>query len=267
MMPRLLPSLLPLAGLALMAGCADAPLTMADSSSYSGTWIVTDAFPAGKVADAKAAPKGQAVSMEAGRAGDAAGRLCLTPLYTRGQAPLSSVVGAEAAALPELGKANAVLSVECGSQTFASYAMMADGSLLTRYGGWLLRLERGEKLAANPAPMMTAEASAQPMAMAAPPAIPAAMTAPAPEPAKVAPKTLVYLASYKTEAWAKKGWGILASGSPGLKAAEPVMKNVEIKGKGKFVRLFAGVGDDAAGKAVCKELRHQVAECGASGRE
>ena len=78
---------------------------------------------------------------------------------------------------------------------------------------------------------------------------------------------LVYLASYKTEAWAKKGWGILAAQSASLKGLEPVMRSVEIKGKGTFVRLFAAAKDEADGKRLCKELGHAISECGAAGRE
>ena len=200
--------------------------------------------------------------MEAGRAGDAAGRLCPSPRYGEGRAPLSAVTGATASDWPGLADRVATLTVDCAGKPFAIYAVMTDGTLLTRYGGWVLRLEHGEKLAANPAPMM-AEPPAAPMAVAALPAAAPPVAAP---PAPAAGK-LVYLASYKTEDWARKGWGILVGRSAALKAAEPVTKSVEIKGKGRFVRLFAGARDDGAGKAICKELGKAIAECGVAGRE
>ena len=86
-------------------------------------------------------------------------------------------------------------------------------------------------------------------------------------PHAAAPVLLVYLASYKTEAWARKGWGILTAQSASLKAVEPVTRNVEIKGKGTFVRLFAPAKDAADGKRICQELGKAIAECGAAGRD
>lgn len=253
-----------LGGLALLGGCATSSQPM-DGATHLGTWIVTDAFASGAVADAASAPRGQTIPMEAARAGDAAGRVCPSPRYVQDMATLGSVIGAAPSQESRLTQSVRVLAVECAGKPFATYAMMGDGAMLTRYGGWVLRLEHGEKLAANPAPMM-AEPAAPPMVLAA---MPAPMPAPAAEPAAAAPvaaKTLVYLASYKTEAWARKGWGILAGHSATLKTSEPVMKNVEIKGKGTFVRLFAGARDQAGGKMICKELGKAIAECGVAGR-
>jgi hypothetical protein len=250
-----------LGALAFLGGCAATPQPM-DGAAHLGTWIVTDAFASGAVADAASAPRGQTVPMEASRAGDAAGRVCPSPRYVQDMAPLGSVIGAVSPQGSRLAEQVRVLTVECAGRPFAVYAMMGDGVLLTRYGGWVLRLEHGEKLAANPAPMM-AEPAPPPMALAA---MPAPMPAPAAA-APVAAKTMVYLASYKTEAWAKKGWGILAERSATLKASEPVTKSVDIKGKGKFVRLFAGARDEAGGKMICKELGKTIAECGAAGRQ
>ncbi|WP_068437349.1 hypothetical protein [Magnetospirillum sp. XM-1] len=262
---RLSLTLSALGGLALLGGCAASPQPMDGSAWQFGTWIVTDAFASGPVADVNSAPRGQSVPMEAARAGDAAGRVCASPRYGRDRAPLASVIGAAAPDWPGMGEKVAILQVECAGKPFASYAVMGDGALLTRYGPWVLRLEHGEKLAANPAPMM-AEPTAPPMDVAA--LAPAAPPPPAAAPAPAAgPRKLVYLASYKTEDWAKKGWGILAGHSAGLKAAEPVMKTVDLKDKGRFVRLFAAAKDDAAAKAICKELGKAVAECGVAGRE
>ncbi|WP_043743290.1 hypothetical protein [Paramagnetospirillum magneticum] len=256
---RLSPPILSLGALVLLGGCAASPQPMA-GAWHNGTWIVTDAFASGAVADSASAPRGQAVPMEPGRAGNAAGGVCLTPRYLDDRAPLSSVVGASAPDWPGMADQVAVLVVECDGKPFARYAAMGDGALVTRYGAWVLRLEHGEKLAANPAPMM-AEPAAPPTVVAAVPAV--APPAPAPE----APRKLVYLASYKTEAWARKGWGILAERSASLKGSEPVMKSVDLKGKGKFVRLFAGAKDEGGAKLICKELGKTIAECGVTGRE
>jgi len=252
-----------LAALATLSGCAgqpdSAPSAPSDAARYRGTWIVTDAFPSGVVGDPASAPRGQSVPMEASRAGDPAGRVCLTPAYAEERAPLASVLGAAAPDWPGLGQVGPVLAVRCGAAPFASYAVMPDGALMTRYGGWVLRLEHGERLAARPAPMV-ADAAA---AAAPPPPPPAASPAPVAE----APRRLVYLASYKTEAWAKKGWDILAARSATLKGSRPVVRTVDLKDKGRFVRLFAGVGDDGAARAICGELGKAIAECGAAGRD
>lgn len=254
---------LALCGLAALGACASEP-SMEGAGRFKGTWIVTDAFPAGSVTDAASAPKGQNVRLMDDRAGDAAGRLCLGPVYSETPKPSAEVLGV--AGRPGLPDTLPTLTVRCGSGVFASYAAMPDGALLTRYGAWVLRLEPGERLAANPAPMVP-EPAAAPMQVA-PPAEPTPPPKTAAEPDKpAAPAKLVYLASYKTEAWAKKGWGILAARSATLKASQPVMKPVEIKGKGKFIRLFAGAKDEAAAKSVCRELGKTVTECGIAGRE
>jgi hypothetical protein len=264
-MRHLTAALAPLAVLGALAGCAgqadmEAPAAP-DTARYRGTWIVTDAFPSGAVADPASAPRGQPVPMEAARAGDPAGRICLTPAYAEERAPLASVLGAAAADWPGLGESVPVLVVRCGTAAFASYAMTGDGVLMTRYGGWLLRLEHGERLAAKPAPMVADAAAA-----AVPPPAPPPAASPAPAAAET-PRRLVYLASYKTEDWARKGWGILAARSAALKASQPVTRTVDLKDKGRFVRLFAGAGDEAAAKAICRELGKAIAECGAAGRE
>lgn len=260
--------LLSLGALTLLGGCAASPQPMA-GAWHHGTWIVTDAFASGVVVDAASAPRGQSVPMEAGRAGDAGGRVCPSPRYAEDRASVASVIGASAPDWPGMADKVQVLMVECAGKPFATYAVMGDGALLTRYGGWVLRLEHAEKLAANPAPMM-AEPVAPPMVVAPLPTVPLPTAAEPPvaaASASAAPRKLVYLASYKTEDWARKGWGILAGHSAALKGAEPVMKTVELKGKGKFVRLFAGAKDDGAAKLICKELGKTIAECGVMGRE
>ena len=251
-------------GVLALAACASQPtaMTTAPAGPTGGTWIVTDAFPAGAVTDMASAPRGQLVRLEAGMAGDSSGRACPWPVYRDGSMPLESVLGSSSGSLP--GR-SPVLEVDCAGQRFSTYAVMADGSLLTRHGAWLLRLERGDKLAANPAPMLP---DAPPMmltpATAPEPAHPLAAAEPSPP---AAPTMLVYLASYKTEAWAKKGWGILAAQSASLKAAEPVTRSVDIKDKGTFIRLFAPAKTAAEGKRICAELGKAISDCGATGRE
>lgn len=250
----------------LLSACASEPQSMG-ATPFGGTWIVTDAFPAGAVTDTASAPRGQMVRMDAGMAGDAAGRACPWPSYRDSKAVLSTVMGAGVPAPQSLASEVGVLTVDCAGSPFATYAVLADGSMLTRFGPWLLRLEHGEKLAANPAPMVP-EA---PMVLVPPPMADAHAAAPPPampEPQMAAaPPTLVYLASYKTEAWAKKGWGILAAQSASLKTLQPVTHAVDLKNKGKFIRLFAPAKDMAGSKLICKELGKAISDCGASGRE
>ncbi|RAU23098.1 hypothetical protein CU669_02735 [Paramagnetospirillum kuznetsovii] len=255
----------------LLAACSSGPTTMdSPATAFGGTWVVTDSFPAGGVTDMGSSPLGQMVRMDAAMAGDVAGRACPWPSYGDSKGVLGSVVGAITSPLPQsLESPVGVLEVTCAGQRFATYAVLADGSMLTRHGPWLLRLEHGEKLAARPAPMapepsMAPEAHMAPVAHMAIAAPAIAMDPPA---APAAPPKLVYLASYKTEAWAKKGWGILAAQSASLKALQPVTHAVDLKGKGKFIRLFAPAADEAAGKRICHELGKAISDCGASGRE
>jgi len=261
-------SSLVLLGAVLLAGCASQPEEVGMASPPGGTWIITDAFPAGAVTDAASAPRGQLIRMDAAMAGDAAGRLCPWPSYRDTRAPLGTVVGGSGGRVAE---DTPVLEIDCAGQPFARYAVMGDGSLLGRHGPWLLRLEHGEKLAANPAPMMP-----EPPMMSLPPAAPEPPASPPvakgesaveSSPAATVSRTLVYLASYRTETWAKKGWSILAGRSASLKTLQPVTRGVEIKGKGKFVRLFAAARDAAEGKRVCQELGKTIAECGTAGRD
>ncbi|CAA7612357.1 hypothetical protein [Magnetospirillum sp. SS-4] len=252
---------LSLAGLLLLGACAAGPETMTagPGAASGGIWIVTDAFPAGAVTDAASVPRGQRVRLDAAVAGDPAGRICPWPEYGESRTRLGDALGA-ARSGGELDREVVVLEVRCAGQRFARYAVQPDGSLLHRHGPWLLRLEHGEKLAGDPAPMTLEAPMPTPPATASPPPPMAEIHAPP-------PPVLVYLASYRTEVWARKGWTVLAAGSAGLRGLEPVTREVEIKGKGKFVRLFAPAPDAAAGKAICKDLGKVIGECGAAGRE
>lgn len=262
--PKRIGALVPAALLLSACATSPAPTSATPGVAYGGTWVVTDSFPAGTVTDPASAPRGQRVRMDAGMAGDAAGRSCPWPDYRESKANLAAVIGGDGATAA-LAAPVGMLEVDCAGTRFASYAIMADGSLLTRYGAWLLRLEHGERLAANPAPMTPPEpAAALPPPQEPPP--PVAQAAPPPA-VPAAPPHLVYLASYKTEAWARKGWGILAGHSASLKPLAPVLRPVDLKDKGKFVRLFAPAASAAEGRRICAELGKAIGECGAPGRD
>ncbi|HSV29998.1 MAG TPA: hypothetical protein VLL76_10580 [Candidatus Omnitrophota bacterium] len=135
--------------------------------------------------------------------------------------------------------------------------------------------------AAEPEAPQVVAAPAEPVAEAPPPPPapapapePVAAPAPAPEPAKAeapapAPdkRTLVYLASYKTEATAMRGWKILAKASPVLAKQTPVTTKVDLGKKGKFVRLYGMAADEAERASICKQVGKRVDECGARNRE
>jgi hypothetical protein len=96
------------------------------------------------------------------------------------------------------------------------------------------------------------------------------VTAAAPaKPTVAAPdkRTVVYLASYKTEAGAQAGWKVLAKASPILAKQKPVTQNVDLGAKGKFVRLYGMAADEAERTAICKQVGKRVDECGARNRE
>ena len=99
------------------------------------------------------------------------------------------------------------------------------------------------------------------------PAPAATETVKAPEPAKHDPRTLVYLASYKTEAQAQAGFKALSKTSPILSKQKPVTQAVDLGKKGKWVRLYGMAADEGQRKAICAQVGKQVDECGARNRE
>lgn len=91
------------------------------------------------------------------------------------------------------------------------------------------------------------------------------------EPSMVKPapdkRTLVYLASYKTEDRAKQGFKTLAKSSPLLARQEPILRSFDLGPKGTWVRLYAMADDEAGRKAICSQVGKRVDECGARNRE
>lgn len=79
--------------------------------------------------------------------------------------------------------------------------------------------------------------------------------------------TLVYLASYPSEAKARAGWNVLAKASPILARQEPRLQNHDLGKKGKWVRVYALAADEAERATLCRQLGKLVDECGARNRE
>jgi hypothetical protein len=242
-----------------LAACAAEPGTPVASQAApqpatapGGEWEVNQDWPAEAVGVLASPYLGQPVTLDAQRAVDAAGRLCKTPSYW-----LTTATAAEALGNPAQPQAardatpRAVLTVTCDGQPFATLVNQPDGSWLTRANSWVLRIGRPVP---KPAPVVE---------MA---------PAPAPAPAPVAaprhdPRTLVYLASYKTEAHAKAGFKTLGKSSPILAKQQPVTQAVDLGKKGKWVRLYGMAASEAERAAICKQLGKQVDECGARNRE
>lgn len=120
--------------------------------------------------------------------------------------------------------------------------------------------------------------AAEPTPLTAPAAMPETTAAPAAMPETTAPakETVVqsmptdhrtiYLASYRTEKRALKGFHELQGKSQGLKDAQPVYKTVDIPHKGHFVRLFADVNTPAMADQTCNDLIKLLPDCGSSKR-
>gem|GEM_PF-4437419 len=68
---------------------------------------------------------------------------------------------------------------------------------------------------------------------------------------------LLHLASYKSEAAARRGWEQLSRQAQGrLEGMSPVIREVDIPGRGHFVRVMAGpVSSAADGRERCQPLR------------
>jgi len=232
---------------------AAAPTARAMAVAPGGIWQVAAVFPAGR--DMLV---GQQMRLEATEATDALGRICASPVWSRGEATEADFLGARH---PGLARTVPTITADCAGRPFASFALWPDGSLMTRADGFVLRLERAEALARPPAPTpMPAETHAPP-----PDAAPAEHHPPAHARTHAEPPGtdhLVYLASYGSNAAAEKGWRLLAAKSAAIAKASPEMKPVDIKGKGKFVRLYAKAGSDAEAGAMCGEVEHDLPGCG-----
>lgn len=73
----------------------------------------------------------------------------------------------------------------------------------------------------------------------------------------------IHLASYKDPGNAEKGWQqLLAANRDQLQGLRPLVRKVDITGKGTFYRLHAGpVADEAQGKAICRVLAQRGSYC------
>lgn len=245
---------------ALAAPAKDSPTAAAPG----GRWVVAAAYPAGAVRAGEKGPVGQ-VMMLGATANDPAGRLCPQPVYRNGTASLEALLGGSrpSPAAEGLLPALPMVTVDCHGKLFVALARGRDGALLTRSGPWLLRLERSDK--ARTAKAVATRTEPRPPAAAAPPAQPpfALDTAPG-LPTKGA--RLVYLASYRSDANALRGWAVLKKRAAALSEAQPVTRSIDIPAKGTFVRLFAAVADDGLKSRICDAIKAEAADCGAGGR-
>lgn len=255
-------------GLALGACASDpdmaaAPAAPKPASAPGGQWVVADDYAAEPVGALKSPYLGQPVVLDAARAVDPAGRLCKSPQYWEGSAPAAEALGhptqPQAAHDPAPRR---TVTVTCDNMAFATLVEQPDGTWLTRINAWVLKLD---KPAAKPMALTEVAPLPEPAPMAA------VEPAPAPEPVKAKPKqdprTLVYLASYKTEAQAQKGFKTLAKASAVLAKQQPVTHPVDLGKKGKWVRLYGMAADEAERATLCKQLGKLVDECGARNRE
>lgn len=102
----------------------------------------------------------------------------------------------------------------------------------------------------------------------------AAQPAPSTQPQQTAPRTLagaevasgsvaLHLASYKEQANAERGWRELSgANSDLLGGARPIVRRVDVPGKGLFYRLYAGpVADMENARALCAALKARNIYC------
>ena len=79
-------------------------------------------------------------------------------------------------------------------------------------------------------------------------------------------KRQVYLASYRKESLAMKGFAQIKAKSSALSDAKPVLKSVTLPKKGHFIRLFAEVEGAATADKVCNDLKTVIKDSCAPGR-
>lgn len=256
--------------LLFLAACASQPtepmVTKVAATPPGGMWEVVTAVtaepqPTSMTAQPPATPMtapylGQKMMLAADAAGDPAGRLCKSPAYQGWDANPATVLGPSRSEMTRSGALRPVLAVLCDGQSFGSYVSQPDGSLMTRVNNWVLTLNRAAPPPAPPPVVLTPEP---------PPAL-VVTSAPAPVPMPER-RTLVYLASYKTEASALVGWKVLAKASPILAGQKASTQPVDLGKKGKWVRLYAMAADEDERAKLCKQLGKLVDECGARNRE
>lgn len=217
-----------------------------------GQWEVTETLAVEPTGGNAAPYLGQKLGLYDKSASDPAGRSCDNPVYMGWEASPASVIGSAAKG----DEPRPVMEVTCKGEAFGTYVGMADGSLVTRVNNWLLTLNRVSAETAK---------APEPVKMAEPP-----KPEPKPEPAKMAEpdkRTIVYLASYRSEKQAQAGWKVLAKKSPILAKQQPVFNHVDLPKKGKWVRLYGLAGDEAERAAICKQVGKLVDECGSRLRE
>jgi hypothetical protein len=235
-----------------------------------GLWMVTDIFESGRGAKdpGLAALIGQQVRLDVTEAGDVLGRTCAKPAYRQTEVSEAAFLGAvtRAREFPQLRRPVITTEVSCGGEPFGTYAQWRDGSLMVRSGPLLVRLERAgsavvpARMAAIPPEASPPQHTPAPRIIPAPAALPAA-------PATSVAKELVYLASYHDEKQALRGWASLTATSPTLAGLKPETRPVDLKAKGKFIRLFAVAHGRDQARKLCAEIKAQSPDCGAAGRE
>ncbi len=225
-----------------------------------GLWVVTDVFPVGAGGAGAERLRGQPVRLDPALATTPGGATCDHPSYHPRIVTEAEFLGApdRVGEFPALVRTLSVVVVRCDGDEFGRYARWPDGSLMTRWDGAVLRLERAPAIALHPPP------PAAPMPPPAPPT-PAPPTPAPPMPAAAAPPPagqLLYLASYRGEATAKRGWWQLAAASPTLARLQPATIPVDLGRKGRFIRLFARTHDAAEARHVCAEVKRLLPQCG-----
>lgn len=259
MTPRLL---LALCAAGLLAGCAPTPSDMAGFQTFAGVWAVTQAWPAGAVTGTSA-PQGQTVILNSSSASDPMGRRCAEPVYAVAPGRVTVALGIDTYA-PDEGL---ILDVACDGRSFARYVAHKSG-LLSTAQGWLFELqpasavlsERRQAAMASPTPAPVVTPAAPVRSAAAPAHPPAQRTATPPRRPAAAASGDVYLASYRSQETAQAGWAVLQRQAPVLRGLQPRFHEVDLGGKGRYVRLYATGG---AAATVCDAVKRLSPDCGA----
>jgi hypothetical protein len=220
---------------------------VAPMSVPGGEWMVTEIF-GPEPLRAQGGLVGRRIRLDKEMAIDPLGRPCPLPTYGTSQTGEAEFLGGLPArtATDMPARMTTLVEVTCDGKPFARFASWRDGSLLTRVGGSILRLARSET---QPQP--------QPEDVKPSPVV----TASAPPP-PAAGETLVYLASYNGNATAQRGWRRLKAQSKMLASLDHETKDVNLPGKGRFIRLFAKAKSAEQARQLCSELRHQIPDCG-----
>lgn len=250
---------------ATMDDASPASAPAADISWLTQSWTVTEAWP--DHANAPKPPLGQTVFLGELGTGDIGGRECPKSTVTLSEQPLAEILGGMNNQ-DDMGRVVPKISFQCDGQDFGSYAHTQPDLLVSHYGPWLLWLRPSNIAAAFLPPPPPPPLAMAPQSLLPPPPPPPAEPAHTENVVQPMPTDIhrVYLASYRKDAQALKGFQEFKAKVHVLDQARAFLKPVDLPKKGHYVRLFAEVDGPAQADQICNAIKTVIKDSCAADR-